>query len=201
MQKMVVVAVAMFWSHMALAAGDLDRFFKEVRTVQANFDQVVLDEALNPIQESSGKLWIERPGRFRWDYALPYKQQIVGDGKKVWIYDVELKQVTVREMAGALGQTPAILLAGQGALGSNFDVADLGQQSGLHWVQMRPKKRDGGFDDIRVGFEQGRIKSLEMVDGFGQVTRVTLRDVRENGKIDGSVFAFKPPAGVDVVSE
>jgi len=186
---------------MASTTQDLQRFFTKVQRYQASFDQVVLDEAMNPIQESSGRVWIERPGKFRWQYSTPFEQQIVGDGKQVWVYDVELKQVAVRRMAGALGSTPAMLLAGKGSLDANFAIKDLGRQGSLDWVQMKPKKNDGGFDDIRIGFENGKIRTLEMVDGFGQLTRVTFKAAQENPAIRADTFQFKPPKGVDVITE
>ena len=185
----------------ATATQDLQRFFGQVQRYSARFDQVTLDEAMNPIQESSGNLWIERPGKFRWNYTVPYEQHIVGDGKQVWVYDVELRQAAVRRMEGALGATPAILLSGRGALDGIFTIKDLGRQGALDWVQMIPKKNDGGFENIRIGFEKGKIRTLEMVDGFGQTTRVTLHDARENPPIGADKFSFKPPAGVDVIRE
>jgi outer membrane lipoprotein carrier protein len=185
----------------ATATQDLQRFFSKVQRYSAGFDQVTLDEAMSPIQESSGNLWIERPGKFRWNYTVPYEQHIVGDGKQVWVYDVELKQAAVRPMQGALGATPAILLSGKGALAGIFVIKDLGRQGELDWVQLTPKKNDGGFEKIRIGFEKGKIRTLEMIDGFGQTTRVTLRDAKENLKISADKFSFKPPAGVDVIRE
>lgn len=189
----------------ASAAADptasLQRFFSEVHSYQARFNQVVLDESLNIIQESSGTLWIERPDKFRWDYDLPFKQQIVADGTRIWVYDPELKQVTVRPLTGGLGDTPAMLLAGKGNLDANFIVKSLGAQGKLAWAQLTPKRKDGGFEDIRIGFEQGRLRMLEMVDGFGQTTRVTLQAPKENKKIDAAIFRFTPPKGVDVVGE
>jgi outer membrane lipoprotein carrier protein len=185
----------------AAATQDLQRFFNKVQRYTARFDQVTLDEALNPIQESSGNLWIERPGKFRWNYTAPYEQHIVGDGKQVWVYDVELKQAAVRRMQGALGATPAILLSGKGALEGVFTIKDLGHQGKLDWVRLTPKKSDGGFETIRIGFEKGKIRILEMVDGFGQTTRVTLREAKENTRISADKFSFTPPAGVDVIRE
>ncbi|MHB8453202.1 MAG: outer membrane lipoprotein chaperone LolA [Acidiferrobacterales bacterium] len=185
----------------ASAVSDLNHFFHDVHTVSAKFDQVVLDEALNPLQESSGTLWIERPGKFRWDYDLPFKQLIVGDGKKIWVYDKELQQVTVRSMTGGLGNTPAILLAGKGSLTANFAIRDMGRQGKLDWVQMKPKTRDGGFDDIRIGFGDGQIRSLVLVDSFGHTTRITLTQIHENGTVDPATFRFRPPKGVDVVGQ
>ena len=185
----------------ASAPKDLERFFNGVRTYTARFQQVVLDDKLNITQESSGTLWIERPGKFRWDYDAPFKQQIVGDGTRIWIYDVELQQATVRPMTGALGNTPALLLAGKGELKTTFQLKDLGQRDKLHWVQMVPKQRDGAFDDIRIGFEKGVVRALELVDSFGQTTRITLQDVVENKTIERQRFVFVPPKGVDVISE
>ncbi len=180
---------------------DLRRFFKDVQSFTARFNQVVLDESLNMLQESSGTLWIQRPNRFRWNYDAPFEQQIVGDGKKIWVYDVELRQVTVRAMSGGLGNTPAILLAGRGTLDEDFYVKSLGTQGKLDWLQLIPKSKDGGFEDIRVGFDKGKLRVLEMIDGFGQTTRITLRNAAENVDINPDKFVFKAPPGVDVVRE
>lgn len=179
----------------------LEHFFQTVQTYKASFTQVVLDEALNPIQESSGTLYIARPKRFRWDYDTPVKQQIISDGKRIWVYDIELKQVTVRALEGALGDTPAILLAGRGRLADSFTVKHVGQQGELEWMQMVPKKDDGGYQDIRLGFDNGVLRQLVMVDRFGQTTRVTLKDNAENRHLDLKRFSFTPPAGVDVVQQ
>jgi len=177
----------------------LRRFYSQVKTFSASFSQVVLDESLSPIQETSGKLLIKRPGSFRWDYLEPFKQHIVSDGKKIWVYDVELKQATFRAVDAGLGQTPAFLLSGSGRIDDNFELKSLGKQGKLEWTQMKPKKSDGGYENIRIAFENGQLRMLEMVDSFGQTTRVTLADNRENGKIDNSRFQFSPPAGVDIV--
>jgi len=203
MRRLIVLLFLSFTGLAAQAAAtqDLQRFFSKVQRYSARFDQVTLDEAMNPIQESSGNLWIQRPGKFRWNYTVPYEQHIVGDGKQVWVYDVELKQAAVRRMEGALGATPAILLSGKGELEGVFIIKDLGSQGELNWVQLTPKKNDGGFENIRIGFEKGKIRTLEMIDGFGQTTRVTLRDAKENTQISAEKFSFKPPAGVDVITE
>lgn len=179
----------------------LRRFFTGVQTINANFTQVVLDETLTQVQESSGTLWIDRPDKFRWNYDAPFKQEIVGDGQRIWVYDKELEQVTVRPLAGGLGYTPAVLLAGRGRLEDNFTIKPLGAQGNLEWAQLVPKNKDGGFESIRLGFEQGKLRVLEMLDGFGNTTRVTLQAPKENVKIDPARFLFTPPKGVDVVGE
>ena len=203
MLRLLIAVTLVFLTTTAHAAASksLTHFFNKVQTYSARFDQVVLDEGLNIVQESSGRLWIDRPGRFRWDYDTPLKQHIVGDGKKIWVYDVELQQVTVRKMSGALGTTPALLLAGKGNLSASFRIKEMGTQGNLEWVQMIPLSSDGGFEDIRIGFDKNVIRSLELVDGFGQTTRITLREPQENKKIDAARFAFTPPKGVDVIGE
>ncbi|MCR4302076.1 MAG: outer membrane lipoprotein chaperone LolA [Sulfuricaulis sp.] len=204
----VVIALLLIAAYPAQAAevhksgtDSLHRFFNEVNSFSARFKQVVLDERRNPIQESSGWLWIERPNKFRWDYEKPYRQQIVSDGKRLWIYDVGLQQVTVRTHSGGLGDTPAMLLAGKGRLNEKFTIKPLNVQNDLEWVQLTPKRKDSGYEDIRIGFTQGKLRALEMVDGFGHVTRVTLESPKENARIDSSRFSFTPPEGVDVVGE
>lgn len=182
-------------------ADNLRRFFKDVNSVSARFSQVVRDESGNSIQESSGTLWIQRPNKFRWDYDKPYRQQIVADGKRIWVYDPGLQQVTVRKLSGGLEGTPAMLLAGKGRLEDNFKIKPLAAQDNLEWVQLTPRRKDSGYEDIRIGFAQGKIRVLEMVDGFGHTTRVTLEAVKENARIDADRFSFTPPEGVDVVGE
>jgi outer membrane lipoprotein carrier protein len=182
-------------------ADSLRHFFREVNNFSARFKQVVLDESLKPVQESSGTLWIERPNKFRWDYEKPYKQQIVADGKRLWVYDVGLQQATVRDLTGGLNDTPAMLLAGKGRLDDNFTIQPLDATDKLTWVQLKPRRKDSGYDDIRIGFAQGKLRVIEMVDGFGHTTRVTLESPRENAHIEAARFNFTPPEGVDVVGE
>ncbi|BAU48551.1 membrane protein [Sulfurifustis variabilis] len=183
------------------AIQSLNRFFNEVKSYTAAFHQDLLDETGKPVQESTGRLWIERPNKFRWNYDKPYKQQIVGDGGKIWIHDEELQQVTVREMGQALLDTPAVLLAGKGRLEDQFTIKNLGTQGKLEWVQLVPRKKESGFEEFRIGFEKGKIRQLDLVDGLGQTTRYTLRDGMENVKISPARFVFEPPPGVDVVGE
>ena len=197
----LAVIVTLFWAPTVQAANDLQRFFSDVQSYTAKFSQVVLDESFNTLQESSGTLWIQRPDKFRWDYDTPFEQHIVGDGERIWVHDVELQQVTVRRSGGGLGATPALLLAGRGKLDENFLVNSLGSQGRLEWTQLIPKNKDGGYEEIRVGFESGRIRILEMIDGFGQTTRIALRDANENVQINARKFVFEPPPGADIVGE
>jgi len=179
----------------------LERFFTDVIRFTARFDQLLIDETGATIQESKGRLWIQRPNKFRWDYETPYKQQIIGDGERLWVYDEDLKQATVRTLKGGLLDTPAVLLAGQGHLNDQFQIRDGGITDKLAWVELVPKNKDSGFEKVRLAFERGRLRGIELVDGLGQMTRYTLTAGTENKPIGASRFTFTPPPDVDVVGE
>lgn len=201
-----LATLIMFFSVTASAADapsatdSLRRFFNEVRSYTARFQQVSLDEAQKPLQESTGRLWLERPNKFRWNYDKP-RQQIVGDGERIWVYDEELEQISVRPMATGLADTPALLLAGKGRIDDAFVIKPQAEEAGVAWAELIPKHKDSGVERLRLGFEQGKLRIIEMLDGLGHTTRYTLRNVEENVKIDPARFEFVPPKGVDVVGE
>ena len=179
----------------------LDRFFEKVTTFKASFIQVVLDENLLALEETSGLLWIARPGRFRWDYESVHRQSIVADGEVLWLYDVELEQVTRRAQESAIGQTPAVLLSGGQQYRKDYNVTILGSQGAVNWISLVPKLNDGSFAEIQLGFEGETLRLIQLLDELNQITRVTLANVVENEPISDSVFRFIPPTGVDVISD
>ena len=197
---LIVVSMGASAAEAPSAADSLRRFFNDVRSYTARFQQVSIDESKQPIQESTGRLWLERPNKFRWNYDKP-RQQIVGDGERVWVYDEELQQISVRSMATGLADTPALLLAGKGRIDDAFTIKSQNEDTGVAWAELIPKRKDSGFETLRLGFEQGKIRVIEMVDGLGHTTRYTLRNGEENTKIDPARFSFVPPKGVDVVGE
>lgn len=179
----------------------LERFFAEVNTFSAEFEQVVLDENLDRIEESLGRMWIARPGKFRWDYEPPLEQQIVSDGERVWIYDVELEQITVRSLGDALGRTPAILLAGRGDLEENYRIEERGLHGQIDWVALIPRDNDGNFSEIQMGFEGSELRLLQLADQLGQITRIVFSDNEVNPPLMATLFDFSPPPGVDVIDD
>jgi len=188
----------------AVSASDenhLERFFEELKTLRADFSQVVLDENLTPLEESTGRLWISRPNRFRWHYHAPFPQEIIADGRQVWVYDVELEQVTVRNQETALDRTPAILLAGQGDLDLDYDVNDLGLQGSVFWVVLRPKAVGGSFSEVQLGFQNNTLRQIQLLDNLSHITRIVLTHVEENPEIAANRFSFTPPEGVDLIAE
>ena len=179
----------------------LNYFFREIDSFEARFGQIVLDESLVEIDDGQGRLWIQRPGLFRWDYDEPDAQQIIGDGVNVWVYDIELEQVTVREQVATLGKSPAILLAGEGDLEDDYIVEDIGTQGRFDWVNLIPRSEDSGFSEVRIGFEDNRLRLLELLDTLGQRTRISFVDLKENIPVPPTTFEFIPPEGVDVITE
>lgn len=200
----LIGAVAMLMATTTISAADaLDsarRFFSDVHSYSARFKQIVLDESKRPIQESTGRLWLERPNKFRWNYNQP-PQQIVSDGERVWVYDEELQQISVRPLSTSLADTPALLLTGRGRLEDAFTLKSLPASDELEWVELTPRRKEGAFEALRLAFEKGKIRIIEMVDGLGHTTRYTLQAGEENVKIDAGRFRFIPPQGVDIVAE
>jgi outer membrane lipoprotein carrier protein len=183
-----------------LAANDvLHRFFSETASFKADFEQTVFDDKLRPMQATAGAMLLARPGRFRWDYAKPYEQHIVGDGEMVWLYDVDLEQVTVRAMKDALGSTPAQLLSTTEPLEKNFTVELLGDSKGLLWFELVPLQEESQFQRIRLAFDSEALSRMELQDALGNTTLLEFHNMRRNITVDAAAFHFEPPPGVDVV--
>ena len=150
---------------------------------------------------AKGAFVFQRPGRFRWTYAQPVDQLIVGDGQRVWIYDRDLNQVTVRKLSRALGSTPAALLAGSADVEKAFELSEAGSRDGLEWLEAKPKEREAGFALVRMGFGADGVQAMELRDHFGQVTQLRFTNLVRNPKVDPAEFRFTPPKGADVLGE
>src|SRR3546814_8663849 len=144
-----------FASH-AGGVDQLHAFFEKTQSLQANFHQTVVDSQGRKVQEVDGTMQLQRPGKFRWDYGSPYVQQIIGDGGKVWLFDPELNQVTVRTVDKAIGSSPAALLAGSKEIEKSFELKDVGRQDELEWVLAIPKDKETGFEKVYLGFQNNR---------------------------------------------
>lgn len=189
------------WSAVALgtpAEQELDRFLAKVHTLSAVFVQQMLDEQGQVSQQNHGHFYLKRPGRFRWTYETPYRQEIVADGNKVWFYDPDLEQVTVKTIEAALGSAPALLLSGELDLNQRFVVAGQGRQGERSWVELRPKSEEDVFRRVKVELTAGVLSSMELADNFGQLTRIQFEQVQLNPPLADSLFQFKPPPGVDM---
>lgn len=188
----------------AAAAGDgierLNRFFHEDLTLFAEFDQVVLDESLHVVEESSGLVWLARPSKYRWEYQSPFEQLIVSDGSKTWIYDIDLEQVTVSEATDVIDETMAGFLSGRKEAAANFVVTDLGVQGKFTWVAIEPKdKSTSQHEMMRLAFSDSSLETIELLDSLHNTTRIQLSSIEQNVDIAPTKFEFEPPQGVDVI--
>lgn len=179
----------------------LNDFINNVQGMQADFHQLLIDNKSKAVKESSGTLVMQRPGKFRWEYTRPYRQTIVADGERIWIYDVELEQVTVKPLDTTLGGTPAVLLSGQKTVWEQFKVKELGSKDGLEWVELTPKAPDNNFESVRLGFGAHDLEMMELLDSFGATTQLRFSKLQRNPVLDSSAFVFTSPKGVDVIGE
>lgn len=180
----------------------LKTFIAATHSAQATFTQVVLDQDGRRIQNASGVMQFQRPGRFRWTYQKPYEQIIVGDGAKFWLYDKDLNQVTVKKLDAALGSSPAALLAGSNEIERGFVLKDAGNRDGLEWLQATPKAQDSSFAAVLMGFDaQAGLVVMELNDTFGHKTVLRFSAMLRNPRLPAGQFQFTPPVGADVISD
>ena len=179
----------------------IESFLRDVTTISGRFEQQLIDADNSLIESSAGTLDIERPGRFRWSYSKPYRQELIADGLNMWSYDVDLEQVTVKPQAEALSNTPALLLGGTTDVLEDFNYVGSFDDKGTTWVLLRPKDTDSGFNKVELGFTDGVLTRMLFGDNLEQTTLIALFDVAFNEPIDAATFAFAPPDGVDVVGE
>lgn len=198
----VLVACAGAGAAQADAVDALREFTRDAKTGRATFTQVVTSADGAKKKSSSGSFEFARPNRFRFIYAKPYEQVIVGDGEKVWLHDVDLQQVTVRPIDQALGATPAALLAG-GSLDKDFELKTQPSAQGIDWVQATPrvKAEAASFQSLRVGFKGKTLAALELLDNFGQRSVLSFGEVALNVASAPDAFRFTPPKGVDVLRQ
>jgi len=189
---------------LVVAAASLDTlraFLRETRDARTTFTQIVTDKAGRKGQPSRGELTLSRPGKFRWSVDKPYRQLVVGDGERVWIYDEDLNQVVVRRMGTALGSTPAALLAGHADVEKAFKWRELGTADGLDWLEAVPSAADAAFTQIRLGFDGRNLAALALTDTFGQTTRIDFGPMQRNPALALDTFRFVPPKGADVIGD
>ena len=186
----------------------LETFVKTVKTGKADFSQVVTPPAKEGqaprIKTSTGSFEFSRPGQFKFVYKKPFEQTIVADGQTLWLYDVDLNQVTARKQAQVLGSTPAALIASAAdlrALQADFTLANAPDKDGLEWVTATPKTKDGQVQTVRIGYSAGNLAALDILDSFGQTSRMSFSGFVANALLDATAFQFKPPAGADVLRQ
>ena len=178
----------------------MQTFLQASKSLTADFKQVLINEAGNPYQTSYGVFYLQRPGKFRWDYLKPFQQQIVSTSGKVWFYDTDLDQVTIKNLDESVGSTPALLLSGNISLEDNFTMKDQGVDGDMQWIKLLPKNQESSFKYIVIGLNKGNLSGMELSDNFGQLTRIYFSNILLNPPIKPTVFEFQIPKGADVFS-
>lgn len=201
--RLVTIALALAFAASAATADTVQTlryFVRDVKTGRAEFTQTVTSPDGRRARTSSGRFEFARPDQFRFEYAKPFEQLIVGDGRQVWIYDPALQQASVRPMSQALGATPAALLTGD-SLERDFDLTSLPPRDGLDWVQARPRQSEGSFTLLRVGFSGTQLAAVEIVDSFGQTSVLRFSRVEQGVPLPAQRFHFTPPPGVELLTQ
>mgnify|MGYP003582504553 FL=1 len=185
------------WS--ADAPTQLRQFVNTVTEATGQFTQQTSGPQGRGKPAQSGEFSFQRPGKFKWSVKKPYEQLIVSDGKQVFQYDPDLAQVTVRGVDKSIGASPAAILFGSGSLDESFVVSALPNNDGLEWLRAKPRSADAGFTYVDIGFKDNLPARLQLLDSFGQTTRIDLSRIAANPKLAPNEFTFVPPKGVDVV--
>lgn len=186
----------------AAAADDpVADYFSSLKTFQANFEQTVVDSNGEQVQHSEGKVWIQKPGRFRWDYRTPYRQLIVADGKRLWTYDEDLQQATVKPVDDALSSTPAMLLSGFRPLSEVMNSEPLDSDDGKRWFSLSPRQSDSAVEKVRLAFDKDQLVIIEVNDSFGNQTRILFSGILRNRELEPGLFELKLPADTDIIGD
>jgi outer membrane lipoprotein carrier protein len=210
LKKLFATIFIALYTHAASATGldRLENFVSTAKSGRADFTQVVTapgkDGQAARSKTSTGTFEFSRPNRFRFDYKKPFQQTIVADGQTLWLYDVDLNQVTSRKQAQVLGSTPAALIASSpdlNALKKDFSLEAIADRDGMQWVQATPKTKDGQLNSVKIGFRGNDLGALDILDSFGQRSMITFNKVELNAGVSADAFQFKPPQGADVVRQ
>jgi outer membrane lipoprotein carrier protein len=185
----------------ASAVAALREFLAQTKTARGEFTQQVTRGTAQAAPPSSGTFEFQRPGKFRWTYLKPYEQVLVADGERLFLYDKDLNQVTVKRISAALPASPASILFGGNEFERDFAVAEGGTREDMVWLVATPKAKETQFERIEIGFRDGLPAVMLLADSFGQVSRLAFSRFERNARLDAALFRFVPPAGADVLEE
>lgn len=179
----------------------LERFADGLETYRATFEQTVRNSDGEVQDSNEGEMWLSRPSLFRWEYGGDFPEVIVADGKRVWIYDISLEQITVKDQDSLANDSPLTLLTDLSLLDEQFEVRDLGVDEGLAYVELRSVTEDAEFDRVLLGLRGEELELMAMEDAFGLRTEIRMLTSERNPELSPSLFVFEPPEGVDVVGD
>ena len=179
----------------------LEQFLAKTDSLSSRFQQKLVDQYGFLLQQSAGTLMMQRPGKFRWDYILPYPQNIISNGKKIWMYDSELEQVNIRPYDQVLATSPVNLLDKKQKLEIEFIVETMPSDEHQQWVKLLPRNTESDFKEMQVGMQNGNIKTMRFVDNFLQQTEIEFEQLIVNPQFNETQFEFVTPEGTDVVGD
>jgi outer membrane lipoprotein carrier protein len=197
--------LALSFSTVAFADAALDTFIKRLEvlsSMETHFEQVTMDQSGEVLQSLSGTLTVARPGKMRWQTEPPYEQLVVSDGELVWVYDMDLEQVTIRELEAKLQDTPALLLSGNtGEIEANYQVThpSVAGDEGIDRYLLKPLDRSQLFDALEFDYKGDNLAYMRIFDAAGQITEIRFTEQRLNPELDDQAFYFIVPEGVDVI--
>jgi outer membrane lipoprotein carrier protein len=195
----VMAALGGAASASASPATEVEKYLTGLASWTADFRQTIDDGHGNVLRSAAGRLYLQRPGKFRWDYSQPSEQLVLADGKQIWFYDKDLAQANVRDMDTSLASTPASLLSGSASISTQFNVTAMPPSGGLQWFQLVPKHPDTDFQLVKIGFDKGELRSMFLADKLNQITQLTFSNSKRNVSLAPDLFSFVPPPGVDVI--
>lgn len=183
------------------ARASLDTFAKGIKTISGDFSQQVFDPNGDAGKASAGTLVLAAPRQFRWDVAKPYQQLIVADGEKVWVYDPDLEQVTVRAQGTEEAQSPLTVLTDLSQLDRDFSTSEQGAHDNLVWLRLKSKDKEPQFAWCDLGFDASGLARMDFEDSLGNRTTIAFSHWQRNPKLPDGTFHFNPPKGVDVIGD
>ncbi len=205
MKKLLICTLLLLCGSRAALAGAgrdaLEKFSQGLHTLEARFEQAVLDTENNRQGLLHGVFLLKRPDRFRWDYVSPESRHIIADGRDLWVVEDDLNHVTRFYQKLALKGSPAKLLLGTDSLDKEFNIVELGERQGLQWLELSPKDKDSDILRVLVAFKGDQLLKLELTDQFGQISRFSFFEIKRNPKLDDSLFAYDPPDDWDVLNQ
>lgn len=179
----------------------LHQFLSETHSARGDFTQKVQRSSGETLETTRGVFAFARPGKFRWEVQRPFEQLMVADGERLWFYDQDLNQVTIRKLGNALGSTPAAILFGSAQLESGFTLRNLDERDGQQWIEALPRNTEQGFDRITIGLRDGLPEAMTVRDAFGRTSVFAFTNIERNPQLPATLFQFTAPAGADVIEQ
>ena len=179
----------------------LDNFLHNLNSFKADFTQTLSNERGDILETSSGEVYMQNPGKFRWVYKDPYSQLIITDGETLWIYDEDLEQVTIRDISKTIDKTPAAVISGQENINEHYVSIEMGNIEGYDWIELTPRDIENQYSSVRLGFNKNELGMMVLFDNLGQTTRIDFLNPVRNQHFEGPLFTFEIPDNVDVIDD